>query len=546
MAREKSRWLWPCIFLLSLLFFTTESYYGIDNLSSEGLTLVPAVEILNGGVPFRDYASYSPPGMHYVAAGVFKVFGRNLFLARFLTTALAKWLIVLALFGCARLMRAPRAAAAAGVIFATVILGTKTFAGADYAGVHPTALSTALVLLSIYCFLQYIETGRRNWLAGASLITVLNVPLRYDFAAYTFLAQLLIAGLAAHTGYRKRRLLPIVKEAAVCYLACSLLVLLPLAAYLWIKVPRAELALSLLEYPQAYLKFVTANEADSVWRRIIPNPFPTIGALFAGQVTPWGYIRHWLLYDNLRTFIFASYIWGWIWLAGRTRREGAWDQLEFGTAALVLLGTCLWGYFIKSWNLFTFPVPAYLLAPLMIARFWQSNITAWRRTARVMAVWALGLSAVALAVKPIVPRAYHRWSHIPAARGTIFEKREARNLEDLVRYIQNIVPAGGKIFVCNMRHDGGHPDTDLLLYLFTDRRPGTHIHDLWPHISTREDIQQRIIGELKRNDVRCVIRSDSHPPFDGAYHGSRTLDDYLDRAYRKTVVFGAHTVLERI
>jgi hypothetical protein len=80
-------------------------------------------------------------------------------------------------------------------------------------------------------------------------------------------------------------------------------------------------------------------------------------------------------------------------------------------------------------------------------------------------------------------------------------------------------------------------------YFAAGRLPGTHWHHFDPGLQTRADIQTAIIGDLKQNRVRWVVRDASfdkvnEPNGSAQSSGITLLDRYLDSNYRPVALSG--------
>ena len=60
-----------------------------DHIQDEGIVIQGAARILHGEIPYRDFFSFYTPGSYYLYAGLFKVFGTSLLVARGMLLAYA-------------------------------------------------------------------------------------------------------------------------------------------------------------------------------------------------------------------------------------------------------------------------------------------------------------------------------------------------------------------------------------------------------------------------------------------------------------------------
>jgi hypothetical protein len=107
------------------------------------------------------------------------------------------------------------------------------------------------------------------------------------------------------------------------------------------------------------------------------------------------------------------------------------------------------------------------------------------------------------------------------------------------------VPPGEPIFSAQSRHDYVH-DQDLLLYYLSDRRSAVRDDHFDPGVTTREDVQRRIVTDIERLAIRVVVRwmAKATPP-PGAILESRYLDEYLERAFEPKETIGRYEIWTR-
>lgn len=524
--------------LLAFLYFSSETYFHIYQWNTEGIHVVGAVEVLNGAVPFRDFAEWPTPGSFYFLALVFKIFGKSLFAARFFMTCMPKWLIVILLYRAAKRIGLGEAAALAGCALATLGLGTGTFAGNDPAGVHSTVPATLTALASSCCLIEFLFTRRRGWLVLGGANVGLTFLMRYDMGLYALLAQLASAALSSSPKAGGDASKSSLTEKFGLLAVGIILAISPLAGYLLWNVPQAALKLSFVDYPRAYLEHVTTLSFQSFF----PHPFPSF--LLNPEARVHLRLRAWLLYDAYRDAVFLAFLASWFWWLKRMAADSLMDRREQAASALLFLGTCLWGYFIKSGNLFSFSAPFFILAAFLISRGMESRKPGPRRLSRLAAALAGGLGLLMFLCKPILPRPYHRLVSLPPAKGLLIPQEEAEALEGLQKFVGRHVPADGRIFIYHRRFDMGN-ETPLLLYFLLDRRPGASVYDFFPGITTRPDIQRRIAEELEVHRVSCVIVPNWPRMIRPQKATGTILENYIKTHFRAEASFGPYLILTR-
>jgi hypothetical protein len=124
---------------------------------------------------------------------------------------------------------------------------------------------------------------------------------------------------------------------------------------------------------------------------------------------------------------------------------------------------------------------------------------------------------------------------------------EARALRRAVPYVQARVPPGEPIFVAPRRSDLVRFD-NLLFYILADRDT---VLDAGATLQALPAQQRRTVEAIEEKRPRIVVRwtdplsSQREPNRRGRPSGSRFLDEYLTREYRRVATFGVYRVLER-
>ncbi len=121
-----------------------------------------------------------------------------------------------------------------------------------------------------------------------------------------------------------------------------------------------------------------------------------------------------------------------------------------------------------------------------------------------------------------------------------------REYNALVDYIKENTAPDEFIFSGNFRHDKLFVN-DVLIYFASERHAGTRDYQMDPGSTTRRDVQQQIISDLERNDVRMVVLRNAPPPTEpnksAESSGVTDLDDYIKDNYVVQEQFGQYSVL---
>jgi hypothetical protein len=135
--------------------------------------------------------------------------------------------------------------------------------------------------------------------------------------------------------------------------------------------------------------------------------------------------------------------------------------------------------------------------------------------------------------------------HVEDAAGVRVPPADAVALPRVVQLVQRLVPPGEPIYVAPRRSDLV-TFSDPLLHFLT-KRPNVLHRDVL--LQARPEEQRKIVAALKARRPRVVIRwtdpasATPEPNRRGRPSGSRSLDDYLNGAYRPIARYGAYDVL---
>lgn len=126
------------------------------------------------------------------------------------------------------------------------------------------------------------------------------------------------------------------------------------------------------------------------------------------------------------------------------------------------------------------------------------------------------------------------------------EPKQASDYDALVAYIKEHTEPGEFIFSGLIRHDKVHVN-DVLVYFASGRHSGVRDYHMDPGSTTRKDIQQRIVRDIKRNNVDLIVLANfglpQEPNLSRRSSGVTILDDYIRDNYVVREQFGQYFVL---
>jgi hypothetical protein len=169
----------------------------------------------------------------------------------------------------------------------------------------------------------------------------------------------------------------------------------------------------------------------------------------------------------------------------------------------------------------------------------------------------MGLAAFVLIgtliIKPVdyVVNTLNALSTTPAAlEHGISRAAGAQMMQDqsaAVRFIQFTVPAGQPIYSGVSHHDRIFIN-DPMFYFLSDRPSATRYHELHPGLATTRPVQEEIIRELERQDVRYLVIATHfdqvrEPNASAVSSGVTVLDDYIAEHYSIAQQIGGYRIM---
>jgi hypothetical protein len=180
----------------------------------EGYFLDLGQRVLDGAVPYRDFTTYYTPGIFYLFAVMFKLFGTNLLVIRYLF-AILRGLTALLLYGLTRRVAPwPLAWLPFVIVFALDRWPIEPEP-------HPSWPAIVACLLSMELIVRHLTSGRVLWLALAGLAAGVAYLFKQNVGAFVALA---IAGyvLLRPRTLKLRRSMVALRGAQVLYTAAAM------------------------------------------------------------------------------------------------------------------------------------------------------------------------------------------------------------------------------------------------------------------------------------------------------------------------------------
>jgi hypothetical protein len=473
----------------------------------EGVVLAAAGRVARGEVPYRDFLWPYGPAQPYVLGAWSELLGPSLM----------SW----------RVLRVLCDAAVAVVVYVLVRrdappwLALAAWLTAACAMAQPTSASPfPFALLSILIGYALVTRGRSVRSAevvGAGVLVAVAAAWRLDFALYG--AAAIFSVMLLRPGPGRGRSLGLFAAIAV---GLTGLVYAPFA--------------TLIGPADLYDELIGKSLREKDWWTL-PFPFSydgglrlwPPGALAADAKDAVGFYLPLLVVAGLVAAAVA-------WLP---RAREAWRL-----TGLLVLGACLVAYLLSRTDEFhVTPLLVVLAAALPLCM----AVTSWRPAA---------LACAALLAVPLLQGMANRGSalldppaldtiEVPVADGAQAPPAEAHAIERMVATVKRLVPPGQPIYAPTLRSDLVRFN-EPRIYVLTER-PNAAPADFG--LLARAQEQREAVVALERERPRAVVRwldpisVVREPNRRGEPSGSRQLDDYLVREYRRLVRFGDYEIL---
>jgi len=539
------RWwgIYTALYLVGVLWLLLgifRPYYVYDG----GIPVVGAVRILDGELPYRDfYANYSA-GQFYLTAAVFGLTGPSL-LAQRVLSVIVRSLIALIAFALMRRL-APRSVA---IVAWGLILAWLSFFGAfGYTGFPALLCSLASMLFMSRALGQGCGNGRlaTGGLCASGLAAGLTFLFRQDFGVYIGAAQVLF--LAAYSlaplplAFDKPRLRGLLRSWSL-FAAGVVTVVLGPVVYFSVLLGPGELFHTLFLWPYELTKNFRGLPYPRPWASL--EHFETSGVGLAGLLLG---IRNTLPF-SLPIVVFGIQGWKLLkkwWLQRQPTSPRFWMKL-----GVLLYGALSFNQvFHRSDPLHLFPTfcAAVILLVALLGE-WAAARSGHQRQVVLIGLALLLLMAppsllIGVASLPAFDDVGTAAADAPRARGVPIDPDQLAALA----YIRHHTEPDEPIFVGNLRHDQVVWN-DIVFYFLAERPIATRYHHFDPGMTTTYAIQQEIIDELERHDVRHVVVFAGGLPGNEPNHstdpGSRLLDQHLQNRYRPVFRTGRYEVRQR-
>jgi hypothetical protein len=526
-GRDQARYWLSLGLLLAAVVAQLPGVVQPASLYDEGLTLVGADRLLSGEIPYRDFWNTHTPGQITVVAGLFRLVGPSMMVARGFDIVV-RAAIALALYLLARRACPPAIALLAWLAAVLTLASYGSFGGTIF-----TALALSLVSLIVLLDARdpVMKGQGRGWqrLLAAGMIAGISLLFRHDFGCITMLAATGTL-VAAHfvprheSPERGTRLRSFVLDVLTYASGASLVVLPALSLVLIAGAPWHRLLEIFVTFPLF------------VFPQVRSLPIPQLGGDLIGGALLLGALLATLATSlvNLRRY--------------PTSARAAWTLTGLGLLALAALPLTL----VRIDRIHQVPLhlPSLVLLPglfcLLAARNRPSRPSPWLGPLALLPLLVLPAAGELRTLRDAADNWRRGTAHgISRAWGIPLSDDQTRT----VTAIAGMVSPGQPLFVGCGRHDRVRYN-DALFYFLADRRCATYYHNLLPGLVTTGRVQREMVGELERARVEAVVlytgEDAIREPNEGSLSSGVTLlDDHIRERFELVSVNGSYEIWTR-
>ena len=526
----------------ALLFAVCWVFLAVDfslQVYDEGSLLLGAREVAHGGMPLRDFWTAYPPGMFWLLALAFKLFGEQLLVNRFMHAAFVLGISVAAYYLVLSVSHNRRWAI---VGFLAVTL---------YAGAVRTSYGYPPVLCTLLGFLGFLSLfhGNSERHAVRALLAGLSAGLcalvRYDFAIYLVAASVvaLVTRLqAAPAGNRNPA--HFAKRLAIYGVGLLIPVLVGYGIVVG-QVGASRAYALLVDFPLR------------VYPRVRALPFSWPFAFFL-RSSPSAWSLAWLLDDCSSLPIYlpffaapAGAVAGLVLVTTRPpkRMEGT---LLLGLSILAM--TLINQYRVRSGEPQGWPlaVVGLVSAISLLSVASEARRPLMRAAARGCAfLLCVVLVPAMLYREGLLIRARYFRETVPVSSPWAAGLRIAADQASynrLLEYLRDHRQAGERYLYSGVVDHDQLVFNDVLVYFLSGMRSPTYFPELAPGVVDTSVAQSEIVRELDEHAVRTVVLYDwvsTEPNESSANKNIDIADSHIRARYQTVARFGSYAVMER-
>jgi hypothetical protein len=499
------------------------------------------MRVMAGQVLHRDFYYNYGPGSVYLLAGLFKVFGPSVLVARSLSLC-SDSLLVLSVYAMSRRLSRPNVALAAAVLCIMWLFSIGSW-----------SLLNVVMLWATWIIARAFEEDLpRGWAFAAGVLVGLATLLRYDMGIA--LAGCHLVTVAIGIGLRQRRVSSWFLSMVRSLWAYAVAMVIVVAPALWVYLrvaPMHDLLFDIVLYTAKYYRVA----------RNLPFPWRHVAQLQEMVVYVVAAIMLLSLYMAGRRFITAWREGGragvprWVGatialvvIAGMTYAKGLVriSAVQVATSAVVCMVLCAALYerreMLSPW------LRKSLVALIGLFYF----LTAWAGLHQLSSEHKFKSSMLLWIVEPTkedVTAPFNTWcqDRNSVTRGACY-LMDSDHIET-VEFLEAHTHPGDTLYVGLPQHDRILIN-DNMTYFAVQRLPATKWSHFDPFLQSLAPAQKEMIADLERNKPPYVVLDSEfdaaqEPNGSSVHTGVHLLDNYIGQRYRLVKTFGEMTILQR-
>lgn len=521
------------------------------NLSySIGYNLYGAERVLAGDVPYRDFHTLYPPGIIYVNAALFKFFGASLYVALF-GVFVFKSLTTLTVYLAAREVM-PRMWAM--IPAASSLIWLRPNGPFKAVPMHYGALFLAL---SLWLIVKYLRKGSSWRLVAAGISLGLLALFKHNIGAYALIGSLLVVSIGEGRFQLAAGHLPKTYKRALIVVAGFLLPVVPVPIYMAYHGALGAMSRTLLFGPGEFLV-----------GRLASTPSPLIAAAFTATLAGSFVAARRLKRKALLAVAAAVLLLVPVLVFCLLGDQAQVDKLLFYLPALLIGAGALVYFFRAGFNVSNVGA---LIAVIVFAA--AASMESFPRFAREQIVGAMPFVTLLLmhVVHLVRPRArelagrqiqlalialpllcfligsrlfintfFDRGLRFRSdtelqsdrGRGVYFPKTEADQIDSVVEYVRERVPAGGYFFAQSYAGSS---------YLFLADRRNPSGAQFWGGVGVGQREQEETLRAIDEKHVSLIVTSYK----DVAGEKYQPMREFIAANFGPSKQFGDVLILER-
>ncbi len=498
------------VIVLLVIFFISVVYFGFQlfmplRIFDEGIILTGADRVVNGAVPYKDFWSIYPPGNFFLLSFWFELFGTSVLTERIygiMINACLSTALVVILYKC----RIRITYILTGYFLSLLIIGAIKLP------TYPVFPALLFIYISTIFFIAYLKTGQTVSLVLAGVFITVGSLFRHELAGFACIS--FVIGLI----YMAFRSDQVKTKHGLIFLLAVLLAGLPFLLYFSYVIGFDNLYVHLIKTPAMimpnfrWLPYPTSFSFITVLFYLVPL------TLVAGVLTAIIALKQNRKIEPVHVVVLLFSVMGLFFMLQTMVRS---DLTHLTPPALMAIPTAalLMNHLQNS-----------LKGPLL------KNTPQMVMIICAMIVFIACLQNY-LHVPVKKPNNEHlnriKFAHVP------------NELMQTLLFIKDHTAPADYIFVGVENHDQFILN-DTALYFLAARNYGTKYHEFSPGIVTTQPVQEEIVAELKKNNVKLIILAPRHwyePNQSNIDHKIDILDQYIQNNYTPIKQFGSYQIL---